>query len=111
MGEVGFRCHFAEFGDFDHAEQTQVLPGTDGHGGYIAGRSLSQPYEGLTDVMGDVPQAVTCVTLPTHEMNCEEVSESIPPMAQSGTLRVAIDSNTHHVTHLVLKQNHVLGRK
>ena len=38
------------------------------HAGYHAGQALSQPYYGLADTIGDVPQAVTYDTIPLDEV-------------------------------------------
>src|SRR5208282_6740238 len=61
--QVQLHCTVAAFEQLPHAEETQFLPGSGGHADYAAGEALAQPYFGLTDVIGDVPQAVTYDTL------------------------------------------------
>ena len=58
------KCTSAEFDAFDHAEETLFLPGTGGRAAYVAGHPLPQPYDGLVDVIGEVPQPVTYDTIP-----------------------------------------------
>ena len=57
-------CTSDEFDSLAHAEETQLLPGTGGRAAYVAGRPLSEPYEGLVDVIGEVPQPVTYDSIP-----------------------------------------------
>jgi hypothetical protein len=72
------KCTSAEFDAFDHAEETVFLPGTGGRAAYFAGHPLPQPYDGLVDVIGEVPQPVTYDTIPQGEveLRSEELVEA-----------------------------------
>jgi sporulation protein YlmC with PRC-barrel domain len=110
--EVLLRCTLAEFSQLDHAEETQFLPASGGHADYPAGQMLSQPYDGLQDTIGEVPQTVTYYTIPVGEV---EVRPGEQVVATDGTIGrvqgVVIDGQTHHMTHVLLREGHALNRK
>lgn len=82
-GDVHLRCTAAEFKHLKHAEETQFLPGSGGHVDYPIGQTLSQPYFGLRNVIGDVPQPLTYDTVPLNEV---EVRRGEPVHATDGTI-------------------------
>jgi sporulation protein YlmC with PRC-barrel domain len=111
-GEVRLRCTSAEFEGLDHAEGTQFLPGTGGHAGYSAGEVLTQPYFGLTNVIGDVPQAVTYDTVPLDEVAVRRDEQVHATDGSIGRVEgLVIDPRTHYVTHVLLQEGHIWGRK
>jgi sporulation protein YlmC with PRC-barrel domain len=111
-GEVRLSCTTEEFEKLDHAEETQFLPGSGGHADYKAGEVLSQPYYGLSGVIGDVPQTVTYDTLPLDEV---AVRRGEPVDATDGKIGIVqglvIFPRNHHVTHVLLQEGHLWGRK
>jgi sporulation protein YlmC with PRC-barrel domain len=111
-GEVRLRCAVAGVDALDHAEESQFLPGSGGRGGYKAGQVLSQPFYGLGDVIGDVPRTVTYDTIPLNEV---EVRRGQQVHATDGAIGkvegLVIDTATHHVTHELLAEGHLWGRK
>jgi sporulation protein YlmC with PRC-barrel domain len=111
-GEVRVDCTRAQFEAMDHAEETELLPASGGHAEYPAGRALPQPYEGLSNVIGDVPEPVTYDTVPSGEVEVmpdERVHATDGPI---GSVKgVVINSRTRHVTHLLLREGHVWGHK
>jgi hypothetical protein len=105
-------CTSAEFDTFAHAEETQFLPGTGGRAPYVAGRPLRQPYEGLVDVIGDVPQPITYDTIPEGEVEVrgEEYVKAID--GEIGTVRgLVVDRRSGYVTHLILQERHLWGHR
>ncbi len=58
------------------SRESQFLPGSGGHADYTVGVTLAQPFFGLTEVIGDVPQAVTYDTLPIDEVAIRRASRS-----------------------------------
>jgi sporulation protein YlmC with PRC-barrel domain len=111
-GEVRVDCTRAQFEALDHAEETELLPASGGHADYPAGRALPQPYEGLSNVIGDVPEPVIYDTVPSGEVEVmpgERVHATDGPI---GSVKgVVIDTRTRHVTHLLLREGHVWGHK
>ena len=111
-GEVRLRCSTAEFDSLDHAEETQFLPGSGGHADYPAGQTLSQPYYGLSGAIGDVPQAVTYETLPLDEVGVRRGEQVEATDGKIGIVQgLVIDPRDHHVTHVLLQEGHLWGRK
>lgn len=111
-GDVQIRCTTAEFEKLEHAEETQFLPGSGGHMGYEAGQALSQPYYGLADGIGEVPEAVTYDTVPLGEV---AIRRGDPVHATDGPIGkvegLVIDPRNHYVTHVLLQEGHFWGRK
>jgi len=112
VSAVRLRCTTEEFDKLDHAEETQFLPGSGGHADYIAGQALSQPYYGLSGVMGDVPQPVTYDTLPLDEVAIRRGEQVDTPDGKIGSVQgLVIDPRNHQVTHVLLQEGHLWGRK
>ncbi len=109
---VDLRLTAAEFEALEFAEESQFLPASGGHADYEAGEVLVRPYFGLADVIGDVPATVTYDTVPLDEV---EVRRGEPVHATDGTIGsvrgLVVDRASHHVTHLLLEEGHVWGRK
>ncbi|HEX3841043.1 MAG TPA: PRC-barrel domain-containing protein [Acidimicrobiales bacterium] len=111
-GEVRLRCTIEEFEKLDHAEETQFLPGSGGHADYTAGQALSQPYYGLREVIGGVPQAVTYDTLPLDEVAIRRGEQVDVTDGKIGIVQgLVIDPRNHQVTHVLLQEGHLWGRK
>jgi len=111
-GEVRLNCTTKGFEKLDHAEETQFLPGSGGHADYTAGQALSQPYYGLTGVIGDVPQAVTYDTLPLDEVAVRRGEQVDATDGKIGIVQgLVLDPRSHRVTHVLLQEGHLWGRK
>ncbi len=110
--EVRLTCTMEEFEKLDFAEETQFLPGSGGHADYTAGQALSQPYYGLSGVIGDVPQAVTYDSLPLDEVAVRRGEHVEARDGKIGVVQgLVVDPRTHHVTHVLLQEGHLWGRK
>ena len=117
-GGIRLRCTLAEFGKLDPAEETQFLPGTPGYPGYDPGQVLSWPYYDLgagpdpTGGIVSIPQAITYDTVPLDEV---EVRRGQHVHATDGSIGkvqgLVIDRSSHHVTHVLLQEGHLWGRK
>ena len=101
------KCTSAEFDTLDHAEETQFLPGTGGRAAYVAGRPLPEPYEGLVDVIGEVPQAVTYDTIPRGEVELRGDDPVEATDGEIGRVRgLVVDRGSGHVVYLVIHEHH-----
>jgi len=106
------KCTSAEFDTLDHAEETQFLPGTGGRAAYVAGRPLPEPYEGLVDVIGEVPQAVTYDTIPRGEVELRGDDPVEATDGEIGRVRgLVVDRGSGHVVYLLVHESHVWGRR
>jgi sporulation protein YlmC with PRC-barrel domain len=125
-GEVRLRCTRAEFEKLGPAQETQFIPATSGYGGYgyLPDQVGYWPYYGLGGGMGVAglgvggigagapAQTVTSDTVPLGEV---EVSRGDYVHATDGDIGrvqgLVIDARTRHVTHLLLQEGHLWGRK
>jgi sporulation protein YlmC with PRC-barrel domain len=115
---VSLACTMAEFERLDAAEETQFVPGTRGYEVYGPEQVLSWPYYELGDTVpdpgleGQVSQTVTVDTLPPGEVG---VRRGARVDAADGTIGhvqgLVIDPASHRVTHVLLQEGHLLGRK
>ncbi len=117
-GEIRLRCTLAEFEELDPAEETQFLPGTPGYPGYDPEQVVYWPYynlgagPGVAGGMAAVPRPVTYDTVPLDEV---EVRRGEHVHATDGTIGkvqgLIIDRRSHHVSHVLLQEGHIWGRK
>jgi sporulation protein YlmC with PRC-barrel domain len=116
--DVLLRCTIAEFEKLVSAEETHFLPGTVGYGEYGEEQVLSWPYLSLgapgligADVQG-VSRTVTYDTIPPGQV---EVRRGEPVHATDGEIGhvhgLVIDPSNHHVSHVLLQEGHLWGRK
>jgi sporulation protein YlmC with PRC-barrel domain len=126
---IALRCTRAEFEALDDAEETQFLPGADGTWGYDQDQMLTFPYWGVASGglggMGSMyglgvggmgppagPHEVTSDRIPPGDV---EVSRGDPVHATDGEIGrvrgLAIDPTDHHVTHILLDEGHLWGKK
>jgi sporulation protein YlmC with PRC-barrel domain len=125
---IRLRCTTTEFEALEDAEETRFLTGARGDWGYGQGQLLFQPLYGLgmggmgvggTGMggigMGGVgagPQAVTYDRIPLGEVEVrrgEHVHATDGPIGQVQGL--VIDPSDHHVTHVLLDEGHLWGKK
>jgi sporulation protein YlmC with PRC-barrel domain len=127
-GEVRLRCTVAAFEDLDPAEETQFLPGSGGYGGYGPGQALSWPYYGLGRGLGmgmgmgggldmgggagQISQTVSYDTVPVGEVDVRRGQHVHATDGDIGRVEgLVIDPRNHHVTHVLLQEGHLWGRK
>jgi sporulation protein YlmC with PRC-barrel domain len=111
-GDVQIRCTTAEFEKLEHAEETQFLPGSGGHVDYESGQALSQPYYGLADTIGEVPEVMTYDTVPLGEVAIRRGDQVQATDGPIGSVEgLVIDPRSHYVTHVLLQEGHLWGRK
>ena len=118
-GELRLRCTLADFGNLDPAEETQFLPGTPGapgYPGYDAEQVFSMPYYsmgmggGMAGNYG--PQTVTYDTVPLDEVEVRRGEHVHATDGHIGKVQgLVIAPNSHSVTHVLLQEGHLWGRK
>ena len=116
--EIRLRCSRSEFRDLDDVEETKFLPGVSGDWGYGQGQVLSQPYFGLgvsgigMGGIGEGPQAVTYDRIPAGEVEVRRGDRVHATDGPIGAVRgLVIDPADHHVTHVLLDEGHLWGRR
>jgi sporulation protein YlmC with PRC-barrel domain len=124
-GEVRLSCTLAQFSDLDRAEETQFVPGSRGYAAYGPGQVLAWPYYGLGGMgmpgaglgaaglgSGNVSQAVTYDTLPLGEVAVRRGERVHATDGDIGRVQgLVIDPGSHRVTHVLLEEGHLWGRK
>jgi sporulation protein YlmC with PRC-barrel domain len=118
-GQVRLRCTVAEFEQLDSAEETQFLPGTRGYQAYGPEQVLSWPYASLGgaasvagDVVSGVSETVTFDTVPLGEVAVRRDERVHATDGEIGRVEgLVIDPRNHHVTHVLLQEGHLWGRK
>jgi sporulation protein YlmC with PRC-barrel domain len=125
-GEVRLRCTLAEFEKLDPAEETQFRPGSGypGFPGYGSEQVLSWRYYGLS--MGDgtslsssagpgsgrVMRTATYDSVPLGEVEVRRGEHVHATDGEVGRVEgLVIDPRNHHVTHVLLQEGHLWGRK
>lgn len=118
-GEIQLRCTIAEFEMLDPAEETQFVPGTKGYAAYGPEQVLSWPWlslGGTAAVDGDsvagVSETVTYDTVPLGEVAVRRGDRVHATDGEIGHVEgLVIDPRNHHVTHVLLQEGHLWGRK
>ena len=125
---VRLGCTKAEFENLEPAEETKFIHRTTAYASYGAGDVLSWPYygaAGLGDLDGIggaggagtergnlIPRKVTYDTVPVGEVG---VRRGQPVLATDGAIGhvqgLVVHPDTGHVTHVLLEEGHLWGRK
>ena len=118
-GEIRLRCSLAEFENLGAAEETQFVPGTRGYAAYGPEQVLSWPYSSLGggagaagDMVAGVSESVTYDTVPVGEVAVRRGDRVHATDGKIGQVEgLVIDPRNHHVTHVLLQEGHLWGRK
>ena len=103
-GEIGLRCTRAEFDDLDPADAAEVVEGAGA---------------GIPNLVGGppvgIPQPVPVVVEDVIPSGETEVAPGDPVFALDGEIGcvqgLLTDPDGHHVTHVLLREGHLWGRK
>ena len=114
--EVRLRCTLAEFEKLDWAEETRFLPGSGSYAGYSPGQALSWPYFGLGGGVGmgtgSVSQPIIVDKVPLGEVAVRRGDQVHATDGAIGRVQgLVVDPGDHHVTHVLLQEGHLWGRK
>jgi sporulation protein YlmC with PRC-barrel domain len=113
--EIRIRCTHAEFEQLDYAEETEYVPGTKGYADYGPEQVAYNPYYRL-GVPGPVTeinsQVITYDTVPLGEVDVRRGEHVLATDGEIGHVEgLVIEPGSHHVTHVLLKEGHLWGRK
>jgi sporulation protein YlmC with PRC-barrel domain len=116
-GEIKLRCTMAEFGKLEPAEEQGLLPSDSGHP--VSNPDLARyggsGYGGLTMANLRLNDGVNVATHDTVPMGEVDVRRGEPVYATDGEIGkiqgLVIDPGSHHVTHVLLEEGHLWGRK
>jgi sporulation protein YlmC with PRC-barrel domain len=120
-GQIRLRCTITEFEELDPAEETQFVPGTQGYAAYGPEQIAAWPYYslagpgvgvGMDPALLGVSETATYDTIPLGEV---AVRRGEPVHATDGSIGhvqgLVIDPRNRHVTHVLLQEGHLWGRK
>src|SRR6202012_2658160 len=118
------RCSQVEFERLEPPEETRVLPGTGGYAGYGPGEVGYWPYYGLAEDGGgvsggldgigggNVTQAITSDAIPDGKVDVRRGDQVQATDGDIGRVQgLVIDRRSPHVTHVLLQEGHLWGRK
>ena len=113
-GEIRLRCTLAEFEKLDPAEETRFLPSyPEQYPGYDPDRVLIMPYYsmGIAEAYSR-PMTVTYNAVPLGEVEVRRGEHVHATDGHIGKVQgLVIDPKSHHVTHVLLQEGHLWGRK
>lgn len=127
--EIHLSCTVAEFEGLEDAEETQFLPGARGQWGYGQEQMLSHPYYGLGmgglgmgmgmvggmgagTGMGTDPEVINTDRVPVGEIEIMRGDAVYATDGHIGKVQgLVVDLNDHHVTHVLLDEGHLWGKK
>jgi sporulation protein YlmC with PRC-barrel domain len=105
--KVVLGCTKADFGKLERAEETHFLPGSEGYPGISPEQMLLWPYFG-----GNTTVPVTVDTLPVGEVAVRRGEQVHATDGVIGRVKgLVVDRRNHHVTHVLLQEGHLFGRK
>jgi sporulation protein YlmC with PRC-barrel domain len=124
-GEIRLRCSLAQFGELDLAEETDLAEGVSYGGGYGDAESVSGYGDaggmgvggsvsgmGIGMGLGHRTRTVVHDVVPLGET---EIRRGEPVHALDGEIGQVqgflVDPADHHVTHVLLQEGHLWGRK
>jgi sporulation protein YlmC with PRC-barrel domain len=126
-GGIRLRCTTAEFGKLDPAEETRFIPGTISYAGYGPGQVSYWPYYSMgglgmggagmgmsgTGMAGQNPsQTVTYDSIPPGQVEIRRGDHVQATDGHIGRVQgLVIDRRSGHVTHVLLQEGHLWGRK
>lgn len=114
--EVRLRCTLDEFDALPHAEETDFLPGGSGQEAYQAYEAYYWPYFGLAGgadtPIGNASGVVTRDLLPPGEVGVRRGDRVHAADGEIGKVEgLVIEPESGHVTHVLLQEGHLWGRK
>lgn len=108
---IELECTQAQFETLDDAEDVQFLPGDTDAIGY-GSHSMSWPYFGIETSSGPGHSPMYTDRIPAGEVEVRRGDEVHASDGWVGSVHgLVIDPQDHHVTHVLLQEGHLWGRK
>lgn len=108
-GEIRLRCSVAEFAVLNPAEDSQFIEGTTSYAAYGPEDAVFWPRYGLRGTRGAV---VTTDAIPEGEIEVRRDERVRASDGEIGKVEgLVIDPASRHVTHVLLQEGHLWGRK
>jgi sporulation protein YlmC with PRC-barrel domain len=114
-GEIKIRCTKAELDELDPAEESDLLPGDGGYSLAAGPRGGSARFPGLVMASLRPNDRVTVASHDAIPRGEVDVRRGEPVYATDGEIGkiqgLVIDPGSRHVTHVLLEEGHLWGRK
>jgi sporulation protein YlmC with PRC-barrel domain len=111
-GEVKIRCTLAEFEALDPAYDTQFVAGTTTYAAYGPEQAVFWPHAAKGGHYGTRGDLVTEDSVPVGEVQVRRGDRVHATDGEIGEVKgLVIDRGNYHVTHVLLQEGHLFGRK
>ena len=111
-GEVKLRCTVAEFEALDPAQEANFVPGTTTYAAYGTEQAVFWPHVAKAGRYGSRGDLVAEDSVPVGEVQVRRHDRVHATDGEIGEVQgLVIDRGNYHVTHVLLKEGHVWGRK
>lgn len=114
-GQLHLRCSTAEFDKLTEAEETRFFESAAAVSGDSSGQVLMWPYYGLGMGAiggGTLPSPITYDKVPLNEVEVRRGEQVLATDGAIGRVQgLIIDPRDHQVTHVLLDEGHLWGRK
>jgi sporulation protein YlmC with PRC-barrel domain len=108
-GEIRLRCSSAEFDSLDPAGEGRFIASVDDVPDYRTTDTVAWPYFGYRGARGDL---VADDAIPPGEVEVQRGEHVNATDGHIGQVEgLVIDPDSHHVTHVLLQEGHLWGRK
>jgi len=120
MGQLRLRCTLAEFQDLPPAQETEVVPDLDPTGHQDPPPSVNfLPLSSAVWLVGErgrgrpqAPQKVTVDSVPSGQVDIRPELTACATDGEIGQVQgLVVEPGGNHVTHVLLQEGHMLGRK
>jgi sporulation protein YlmC with PRC-barrel domain len=117
--QIRLGCGLAEFAKLADAEETEFLPGSGGTFGYGPNEAFAWPYYGLVGMGGGMlgmggnsTAPLVYDRIPLGEVEVRRGDQVHASDGLVGRVQgLVIDPDDHQVTHVLLQEGHLWGRK
>lgn len=114
--ELCLRCSISEFDKLEYAAEIHFLSESGGDLGYGKGEMSVWPYYGLGGAIGggmpEGPQTYFTSRVPAGEVEVRRGEQVHASDGDIGRVQgLVIDPSNHHVTHVLLQEGHLWGKK
>lgn len=117
--QIRLSCDAAQFRELENSQDVEVLPASSNVWGYGNGEAQAWPYYGLGSAAGEMgmglaggPQPVVTDRVPFGEVQVRRGDQVHATDGWIGAVQgLVIDPENHHVTHVLLQEGHLWGRK
>jgi sporulation protein YlmC with PRC-barrel domain len=111
-GQIRLRCTRAEFETLERGEERHFLSSSQPYPGYHPDDVLVLAHYGLRSYLGQPGESVTYDSVPPGEVAVRRGDAVFATDGDIGQVQgLVIDPASHHVTHVLLQEGHLWGRK